>query len=84
MLTYLDAIGHRTIAIEDPEDNRGKREAAAFLYDLSDPRRLSRSSAETHAVPEKEWACERKPVSQGEIIKRKLGELASRIIGSGD
>jgi len=62
MLGYLDAIGVRKDAIEGPPTTRpgmittreawtGRPPAAAYLYDLSDARRLAAASAETTQVP---------------------------------
>lgn len=49
--SYLEAIGHERDRIADPNGLRGQREAAAYLYDLSDPVRLARADAETHPHP---------------------------------
>jgi hypothetical protein len=49
--SYLEAIGTERDRIEDPFGNRGQRAAAAYLYDLSDPGRLSLADAETHPYP---------------------------------
>jgi hypothetical protein len=49
--SYLEAIGIELDRIEDPFGNRGQRAAAAYLYDLSDPARLSLADAETHPYP---------------------------------
>lgn len=62
MLGYLDAIGVRRAAIDGPPTNRpgaittreqwrGRPPAAAYLYDLSDTKRLAVASAETTQVP---------------------------------
>lgn len=75
VLSYLDSIGTQIERIEDPNDNRGKREAAAYLYDLSDPGRLARSNAANHPVPTSPSDCDRAPESQQDIIKRRLGDL---------
>jgi hypothetical protein len=47
--SYLDAIGIERERIEDPFGFRDQRAAEAYLYDLSDPRRLARTDAETHS-----------------------------------
>lgn len=48
--SYLETIGRRVSSIDDdPEDLEGG--AQAVLYDLSDPARLARATAETHDVP---------------------------------
>jgi hypothetical protein len=75
ILSYLNAIGTEIDRIEDQDDNRGKREVAAYLFDLSDPERLARSSPRRQPIPSSPYDCERAPVSQAEIIKRKLREL---------
>ena len=49
--SYLEAIGTELDRIEDPFGFRGQREAAAYLYDLSDPGRLAQADAETHPFP---------------------------------
>jgi hypothetical protein len=49
--SYLETIGREVDRIEDPYGNKGKSEAAAYLYDLSDPQRLAQSNAETYPVP---------------------------------
>jgi len=49
--SYLEAIGTELDRIEDPHGLRGQREAAANLYDLSNPGRLARADAETHPFP---------------------------------
>jgi hypothetical protein len=46
--SYLEVIGIELERIEDPFRLRGQRAAEAYLYDLSDPRRLARTDAETH------------------------------------
>jgi hypothetical protein len=49
--SYLETIGREVDRIEDPYGNKGKSEAAAYLYDLSDPQRLAQSNAEAYPVP---------------------------------
>jgi hypothetical protein len=49
--SYLDAIGIERDRIDDPYGLTGQREAAAYLYDLSDPERLARADAATHSHP---------------------------------
>ena len=78
VISYLDSIGTRIEVIQDRQDNRGKREAAAYLYDLSDPRLLARSTPATHPVPSRK-DCGRASISQGEMIKRQVRELLSRL-----
>jgi hypothetical protein len=51
ILSYLEAIGTQLDRIEDPYGLVGQREAAAYLYDLSDPERLAGADAETHSYP---------------------------------
>jgi hypothetical protein len=62
MLGYLDAIGTREDAIEGPPTTRpgaittreqwtGRPPPAAYLYDLSDAKRLEAASADTARVP---------------------------------
>ena len=48
---YLEAIGREIDRIEDPYGNTGKREAAAYLFDLSDPDRLARTNAVIFPIP---------------------------------
>lgn len=51
MLAYLDRIGRRLDAVVVPASNRRYiEEAAAFLYDLSDPARLAAASADTFPI----------------------------------
>jgi hypothetical protein len=50
--SYIETIGVEIDRIPDPFGLEGKSEAAAYLYDLSDPGRLSRASAATFPVPE--------------------------------
>jgi hypothetical protein len=61
ILSYLDVIGIERERIEDPFRLRGQRAAEAYLYDLSDPRRLARTDAETH------------PFEAPTIVARKVG-----------
>lgn len=51
--SYLETIGREIMRIEDPRGNEGKSEAAAYLYDLSDPVLLERSSAKIFPVPDR-------------------------------
>ena len=48
--SYLAAIGAEREGIVDPFGLRGQRAAAAYLYDLADPRKLARSDAATHPI----------------------------------
>lgn len=48
--SYLSAIGSESEGILDPYGLRGQRAAAAYLYDLSDPRKLARTDAATHPI----------------------------------
>lgn len=65
LIDYLDAIGARLDSIEvRATPNRQLSAAYAFLYDLSDPQRLAKASAETHPVPAppvggglEQWGC---------------------------
>lgn len=50
--SYLEAIGEERDRIPDPFGTRGQGEAAAYLYDLSDPRRLTSDSWDRHRFPE--------------------------------
>jgi hypothetical protein len=52
---YLETIGVEIDRIEDPYGNLGTGEAAAFLYNLSDPERLERSSPEAFSIDAVEW-----------------------------
>ena len=62
---YLERIGRRGVSIfEEPAGAPLRYAAYARLYDLSDPRRLAQSSAETHRFQElplapevKRWGC---------------------------
>jgi hypothetical protein len=49
--SYLGTIGREIDRIEDPYGNRGKSEAAAYLYDLSDPERLGIVNSGTYRLP---------------------------------
>jgi hypothetical protein len=46
---YLETIGAERERVPDPLGFTGEREAAAVLYDLSDPARLRRADADTYA-----------------------------------
>lgn len=50
--SYLDTIGQEVERIPDPYGLEGKSEAAAYLYDLSDPGRLMRANASSFPAPE--------------------------------
>jgi uncharacterized membrane protein len=51
MRSYLEAIGTEIDRVEDPFETEGALAAEAYLYDLSDPVRLARTTAETHPLP---------------------------------
>jgi hypothetical protein len=51
ILDYLDRIGRRQATLQGPLREQGTGAAAAYLYDLSDPARLSQASGETYALP---------------------------------
>jgi hypothetical protein len=50
---YLETIGAEVDRIEDPYGLEGKSEAAAHLYDLADPARLSLAGAASFPVPDR-------------------------------
>jgi Dolichyl-phosphate-mannose-protein mannosyltransferase len=50
--SYFEAIGLERDRVPDPFGDRGQAEAAAQLYDLSDPGRLSAATAETYDYPD--------------------------------
>jgi hypothetical protein len=50
--SYLSAIGTERDRIPDPFGLKGQSEAAAYLYDLSDPQRLTSAAWDTHQFPE--------------------------------
>ena len=50
--SYLETIGSERDRIPDPFGSRGQSEAAAYLYDLSDPNRLAAETWQTHRFPD--------------------------------
>jgi hypothetical protein len=50
--SYFSAIGTERDHIPDPYGLKGQSEAAAYLYDLSDPQRLASATWSTHKFPE--------------------------------
>lgn len=50
--SYLETIGTERDRIPDPFGSLGQSEAAAYLYDLSDPGRLAAATWTTHRFPE--------------------------------
>ena len=50
--SYFSAIGTERDRIPDPYGLKGQSEAAAYLYDLSDPQRLASTTWDTHQFPE--------------------------------
>lgn len=71
--SYLETIGTEVDVIEDPHGVTGMHEALAHLYDLSDPDRLSRSSAETHPLIERgDPRCRSGSNSAGEVLRHRL------------
>jgi hypothetical protein len=54
LISYLDRIGMRRdqLIVAGPGPRARTRGAAAYLYDLTDGRRLASSSAETHPLPD--------------------------------
>jgi len=50
--SYLETIGWERARIPDPYGQKGQGEAAAYLYDLSDPIRLASVTSETHRFPD--------------------------------
>ncbi len=50
--SYFETIGTERDQIPDPFGVRGQGAAAAYLYDLSDPKRLSAATWESHVFPE--------------------------------
>jgi hypothetical protein len=64
IIDYLDRIGRRIETVEVPGSSGRPMEAAAgYLYDLSDPTLLSKSSSRTHAIADdmlsssERWDC---------------------------
>ena len=49
--SYLETVGREIDRIEDPYGETGKKQAAAYLYDLSDEERLARSSSARYPAP---------------------------------
>jgi hypothetical protein len=76
--SYLESIGVEIDRIDDPHGTRGLHEAAASLYDLSDPERLARSSATEHPpLDRSDPRCQGgEPV--GERIRARLRALVFR------
>ena len=52
IVAYLDTIGERLDVIPDPYGRGGQSEAAAYLFDLSEPDHLERADADTFTLPE--------------------------------
>jgi hypothetical protein len=50
--SYLGTVGKELDRIPDPFGARGQIEAAAYLYDLSDPIRLAAATWDTHQFPD--------------------------------
>jgi Dolichyl-phosphate-mannose-protein mannosyltransferase len=50
--SYLETIGRERAHIPDPYGLTGQSEAAAYLYDLSEPARLAAANWETHRFPD--------------------------------
>jgi hypothetical protein len=50
--SYLGSIGDEHDRIPDPYGSRGQGEAAAYLYDLSNPIRLAATTWQTHQFPD--------------------------------
>jgi hypothetical protein len=79
--SYMEAIGTEIERIEDPHGIRGLHEAAAHLFDLSDPERLARSNAAVHPVFAREDPrCRDPQLSLGAQIKRRLSALITEKI----
>jgi len=49
--SYLATIGEEREHIADPTGATGQAEAAAYLYDLSNPTRLATATPESHRFP---------------------------------
>lgn len=49
--SYLGSIGREVARFDGVANTRGAVSAQALLYDLSDPERLARSTADDHALP---------------------------------
>jgi hypothetical protein len=77
-MSYLDDIGTELDRIPDPHGLRGMHEASAVLYDLSDPGRLSRSSAATQPVLDPGDPRCREDESVGKRVRRSLRSLFGR------
>ena len=58
--------------IDDPHGIRGMHEAGAALYDLSDPERLARSSADIHPLLSRDDPRCRGSLSVGARIRDRL------------
>ena len=63
--SYLETIGIERQRIDAPSGARGEDGAQALLYDLSDPSRLERSRADTHAIPPPEFPNQGRDVGCG-------------------
>lgn len=50
--SYLTSIGEESEHIADPTGATGQAEAAAYLYDLSNPTRLGAATSESHRYPD--------------------------------
>lgn len=77
--SYLQSIGTETVRIDDPHGVRGMHEAGAGLYDLSDPGRLSRSSAGSHPLLDRRDPRCRGHESVGAKIRDRLRDFVARL-----
>lgn len=78
--SYLEEIGTEIDVIEDPHGIRGMHKTTARLYDLSDPERLSRATAQRFPLVERGDArCERGHSSAGRTIHNRLRRFVDGI-----
>jgi hypothetical protein len=65
--SYLETIGKEREHIPDPFGARGQMEAAAYLYDLSDPSRLTAATWDSHQFPDP-WTGEPRDLCDGRRV----------------
>ena len=82
MHSYLETIGTEIDVVHDSHGNRGMHRSEARLYDLSDPERLARSSAEAHPLLKQgDPRCRDPKTPIGNRIKLQLRGLFRALTG---
>ena len=76
MRSYLETIGREIMRIDDPYGNTGKSAATAFLYDLSDAERLSRSNPGVFPLPPRVGEhCGYPPDRPWDMARERMGRI---------